>query len=279
MRKIFFLLTASACLFGETFLGALDVDGLNLNKVFSGTKKVAQGMMKVSDKDEIALGREVASYLCARYGLVRDPALTKYVGLVGRTVAQGCDRPEIPYHFGILNTDEVNAYAGPGGYIFITKGLLRGLKDESELAGALGHEIAHVARRHVAKEIQKGNLIQGGVELASAREESPEAFKAVSDFSIKLLFKGFSRGDERESDQKALSYAATAGYTPAGFQNLLNRLAAEKSGETRLKALNKSHPPSSDRARLVQREIETEKWDLSLPANEPRFLAAVAALK
>lgn len=253
---------------------------LDLNKALSGASKIAKGSVKMSDKDEVAVGRETASYLCARFGgLVQDPALTRYVALTGQAMARRAGREGIPYHFGILNTDEVNAYAAPGGYIFITRGLLNFLKNESELAGVLAHEVVHVSQRHVAKAVQKGNLLQGGVELASSGREDSEAFKAVNDFTIKLLFNGMDRKDELESDREALALAASAGYTPAGFHRFLERLSQAKSDENRFKALGKSHPPAADRCRLADAEIRKSNWDLARPSGETRFALQTASLK
>lgn len=261
------------------FASGLDLKKLDMDKVRSGAEKVAKGVTKMSDADEAALGKEVAAYLSARYGLLRNEGLTRYVGLVGKAVARRGDRPYLAYHFGVLDTEEVNAYAAPGGYVFVTKGLLRFVKDESELAGVLAHEIAHVALRHVAREIQKGNLLEGGLELATARKNSPEAFKAVNDFTIQLLFKGFSRQDEAESDRAALDYAARTGYDPAGLGRVLSRMAEGKKDENRFKALNKSHPPAQDRLRTVQEKIAGQSWKAGLVVNDARFTAETVLLR
>ena len=151
---------------------AFDFNDLDLNKVVSGSAKLAQAAIGVSDDDEAKIGREVAANLAARYGLVDDPVKVLYVNLVGRAVVKHCDRSNIPYRFGILRTAEINALAAPGGYIFITEGLLNQLKDESELAGVLAHEITHVVERHVVKAIRQSNLIGAGQDLASASGHS-----------------------------------------------------------------------------------------------------------
>jgi beta-barrel assembly-enhancing protease len=225
------------------------------------------------------VGKDVAAYLCARYGLLRDEAATRYLTLVGRAVARKCDRPELAWHFGLLDTEEVNAYAAPGGYVFVTRGLMRLVKDESELAGVLAHEVAHIAKRHAVKEIQKGNLLQGGIELAAARKDSPEAFKAVSDFTIQLLFKGYARQDEVEADRAAPEYAASSGYDPAGLGRVLARLSEGKKDENRFKALNKSHPPAKDRLKTVADKLSGQSWKAGLVANDARFFAETLSLR
>jgi beta-barrel assembly-enhancing protease len=278
MKKIRLLLGMASLTGALSLASAFDLDNIDVNKAFSGTQKLVKGAFKMSDKDETALGHETASYLCARYGLVKNAALTRYVNLVGRTVANRSERTNIPYRFGILNTDEVNAYAAPGGYIFITKGLLQFVADEAELAGALAHEVGHVAKRHIAREIQKGNLLQGGVELASARKDAPEALKAANDFTVGLLFKGFSRTDEEESDRLGIGYASAAGYDAAGLERVLERMASGKKGENTFLAFDKSHPPAKDRLKVVQQELKRLSADAEKPRNVERFQKQTAAL-
>ncbi|MGQ0645218.1 MAG: M48 family metalloprotease [Elusimicrobiota bacterium] len=280
--RIFRLGTAFACaalVFSTAGAFKLkDMTDLDAGKVLSGSKKVAEGAAGISDKDEEALGRDVAAYLCARYGVYRNAAAHRYVNLVGQAVARRSERPGIVYRFGILNTDEVNAYAAPGGYIFITKGLLRFVEDEAELAGALGHEVAHVAKRHVAKAVRKGKFLEGGIELARARKDNPAALKAASDFTIQLLFRGFDRKDEVEADREGPLYAWRAGYDPAGLERVLERMAAGKKGENAFAALDKSHPPARNRLRVVQGEISSQGWGADRPAQAERFRREMSSL-
>jgi len=127
----------------------------------------AQWRKRVSSTDEVAasditeevrFGREVAARVIARYGLYENLQLMKYVNLVGKVLAMSTNRPELEFRFAVLNTDEINAYAAPGGYIFVTRGALAKMRDEAELAGVLAHEIGHVVEKHVVKELDiKGN--------------------------------------------------------------------------------------------------------------------------
>ncbi|HYA88649.1 MAG TPA: M48 family metalloprotease, partial [Nitrospirota bacterium] len=103
--------------------------------------------------EEVRLGREVAARIIARFGLYDNPELMKYVNLVGNVLAIYAARPELEFHFAILNTDEINGYSAPGGYVFITRGAIANMQDESELAGALAHEIGHVVEKHAVKEL------------------------------------------------------------------------------------------------------------------------------
>jgi len=254
---------------------AVNLKNIDVNKAISGAKKTAKGVAGLSDKDEAALGRDVAGYLCARYGLVRDEKVARYVSLVGQSVARRGGR-DIPYYFGVLDTDEVNAYAAPGGYVFITRGLLKLLSDEAELAGALAHEVAHVAQRHAAKEIKKANLLDGGLDLASAGDARVGNLRAASDFTVGLLFKGFSRKDETAADQAAIRFAADAGYSAQGFARVLDKISAGKKDDNAFKAIGKSHPPAAQRLKSIQPLLAQA---LGGQENAARFAKAMASPK
>src|SRR2546427_12790257 len=119
----------------------------------------------IDKPEEIELGRSVATALGSRYRLLREEPLTRYVALVGTAVAMQSDRPDLRYYFGVLDTDEVNAFAAPGGYVFITRGTLALIRDEATLAGVLGHEIGHIALRHHVETIkdQKKAAVSKGI--------------------------------------------------------------------------------------------------------------------
>src|SRR5262249_13200644 len=144
MNRRFIMVGLSVFAFSS--VRAFDLSNVDLDKVVLGGTKLAKAAEGVSDEEEIKIGRDVAANLAARYGIVEDAAKVKYVNLVGQAVVRQCYRKKIPYHFAILHTAEINALAAPGGYIFITQGLLESLKDESELAGVLAHEVTHVVQ-------------------------------------------------------------------------------------------------------------------------------------
>ena len=148
-----------------------------MQKVVSGGTKLTKAAGGLSDEEEIQLGREVAANLAARYHLVEDAAKVSLCESCGASDCKPLRSQKIPYHFGILHTAEINALAAPGGYVFITEGLLESLKDESELAGVLAHEVTHITRQHIVKAIRQANLLEGGQDLASA------AGKDVSPYS------------------------------------------------------------------------------------------------
>src|SRR3989344_7738075 len=130
----------------------------SLKKVESRQSAPASQLSGQSE-DEIKIGRDVAANVIAQFGLYEDPELTDYVYAVGLKVANSAPKRDIPYRFAVLNSDILNAFAAPGGYIFVTRGLLAALKDESQLACVLAHEVAHITQRHVMKAIQKARLV------------------------------------------------------------------------------------------------------------------------
>jgi predicted Zn-dependent protease len=245
----------------------LDLGDLDMQKVVSGGAKLAQAAGGVSDEDEIQIGREVAANLAARYHLVEDAAKVHYVNLVGQAVVRHCDRQKIPYHFGILHTAEINALAAPGGYVFITQGLLDSLKDESELAGVLAHEVTHITRQHVVKAIRQANLLEGGKDLASATGKDMSQYSQLSDFSVNLLSNGLSRDDELEADKLGTVLAAKAGYDAYGLRRSIQSLAAKEKADLFLAHFNKTHPPAADRLKVIDETIHKNH----LPANGQRL--------
>ena len=205
------------------------------------------------DAVEIKVGREVAANLAARYGLVEDPAKVRYVTMVGLALASHSARKKIPYHFGILHTSEINAYAAPGGYIFITEGLLNRLKDESELAGILAHKVTHVVHRHIFKAMQQANLVVKAQDTTAAANSQ---LAQLSDFSINLLNKGLSRQDELDADKGGTLLAARVGYDPKGLRRSIESLAAMPQADLFLGQYKKTHPAFSDRLRIIDRTIQ-----------------------
>jgi predicted Zn-dependent protease len=140
-------------------------------------KNVGKAVKDIDEPEEISIGRDVASRLLGAAPLVPDPGLQRYVNHVGRWLAAQSERPDLPWHFGVLDSPNVNAFAVPGGTIFITKGLLDKMRSEAELAGVLGHEIVHVLRKHQLKAIQKGaqSALAGDAMSAALRDRAGPA--------------------------------------------------------------------------------------------------------
>jgi predicted Zn-dependent protease len=250
---------------------AFDLNNLDMDKVASGGSKLFKAAAGVSDADEQKIGREVAANLAARYGLVEDADKVRYINLIGQAIVKKCSRSNIPYHFAILKSKEINALAAPGGYIFVTQGLLDTLQDESELSGVLAHEVSHVTQRHIVKAMRKANLMGAGVDFASAANPNAAAqLSQVSDFSINMLSNGLSRGDELEADQLGTVLAAKTGYDPVGLRNSIQRLG-DKGDTSALSHFNKTHPPSADRLKAIDKTLASNHLTDSGPRLADRF--------
>ncbi|MCM2279220.1 MAG: M48 family metalloprotease [Oligoflexia bacterium] len=205
-------------------------------------------------KEEKEVGRQMAAKLAGTLGSHdSDDKLLRYLNLVGNTVAAKANRPELAYRFGILKSEEINAFATPGGYIFVTMGLLREVRSEDELAGVLGHEIAHVTERHMYKEIMPKREVSAGETLSRmlSRGGADLGFsigKIVNQGIETLLEKGLGQEKEHEADQGGSLLCAAAGYDPLALQTFLTRL---QSRATTVK-VSKTHPPFPARLQALQ---------------------------
>ena len=233
---------------------------------------------------EITFGRAIAARILGQYKGYNDSELTKYVNLVGLSLARNTNRPELEYHFMVLNTGDVNAYAAPGGYIFITKGALQLMKDESELAGVLSHEISHVTEKHVVKELNiKGDddsVMTGLAELVGGKTESARAvFSQAVERGLDLIFKNdYKREDEMQADRTAVSICALDQYDPAGLARYLERISTIK-GKLPEKS-DDSHPTFATRIAQINGVIKRDGIEaMGLSTNESRFSAAVKNIK
>ena len=194
--------------------------------------------------------------IVARYGgLVRDEAITKRVNLIGKSLAYYSARPELTYRFGVLNSDTVNAFSAPGGYIFITRGLYDLLENDDELAGALAHEITHITERHALNIIRRQDFVEGGIGLGGqfggtgGKQAEAVYSSGVGKIATTLFQTGFSQTQEFTADKKGSQLAATVGYAPGGLKNCLEAL--QKNGSKTRAAMFPTHPPLKDRiARL-----------------------------
>ena len=235
---------------------AFDFSNLDVNKVVSGSAKLVKATVGLSDEEEIKVGRDVASNLAARYGLDEDPLKLHYLNLIGQAVVRHCSRKDIPYHFGILKSSEINAMATPGGYVFVTDGLLAFVKDESELAGVLAHEVSHITQKHIAKAIRQANLLGAGQDAAAAAGKDVSQYGQLSDFTINLMSNGLSRGDELEADQLGTVLAAKVGYDATGLRHSVERLGKKEANDAALARFNKTHPSAHDRLIAIDQALQ-----------------------
>lgn len=209
--------------------------------------------------DEITIGREMASKLYGTYGQYESDAnKVKYLNLIGQSMTREVGRTEITFRVGILDTDELNAFATPGGYILLTKGLLKLVQNEEELAGVIAHEIGHINYKHLYKsvapkrDVSVGETLTRIISLGKA-DMGASLIKSVQEGMNTLLDHGLKPELEYEADQSAVTYTWSTGYSHMAYLNLLQRLS--KSVDTKAQVL-KTHPSFSDRLNALNQFIK-----------------------
>jgi predicted Zn-dependent protease len=211
--------------------------------------------LTITEADEIKLGQSVSEKVRARYGVVQDPAVHRYVTLVGAVLAEASSRPNLPWTFIVLDTDGVNAFAAPGGFVHITRGALGLINSEAELAGVLAHEITHVTEKHTIKAIQKGKMIQLG---ANETLGDKKVFSALVDKTTDLVMAGFGRNEELEADRNGLKLANGVGYAPGGLGAFLTRLSERNKSSSEKQGLFASHPEMQERLDKLSKQIASD---------------------
>ncbi len=237
-------------------------DAIDFRRIQQGLRLVS-ALIPISDQDEIRLGRGVAARVISRFGIDYNLGATYYLNLLGSTIAQRSDRPDIPYHFAILDTDDVNAYACPGGFVFVTRGALNMVQDEAELAAVLSHEIAHVTERHIVKTLQHSRVMKIGAQVAvDAFTKGGPLFDKMINTATDSLFKGLKKGDEYDADRKAIAYLDRTGYDYPAMFDVLNLLdQRRKTGQA--KVLTKTHPSPASRTSKLRKAMR------KLPLDRP----------
>jgi beta-barrel assembly-enhancing protease len=243
---------------------------LKLDKVVKRAEQLRD--LQVTQDEELQLGTEVSARVRDRYGVVQDEAVHRYVTLVGTLLVKKSPRPGLPFRFIVLDTDGVNAFAAPGGFIHITRGALGLMSSESELAGVLAHEISHVTEKHTIRAIQKNKVIQ--ITADESITKNPAIWHKLVDATSDLVMAGFGRGEELESDREGLAIADAAGYAPRGLGEFLRRLEARNQSSTGKQGLFASHPEMSERLETIDREIRARKY-ASAAVLSGRFKAAI----
>lgn len=210
----------------------------------TGLVAAARGTSK---EEEIAIGRQIAGNLLGAAPLVKDEGLQKYVNQVGRWVALQSERPDLPWHFGVIESTDINAFAAPGGYIFVTRGLYGLLGSEAELAGVLAHEIGHVIRQHHLKLLQQSRLIDVGGKLLSKQAGDNSAVQKVIGSGAEVAARSLDKGAEFEADRIAVVLCTRAGYEPYAFPEVLQLIGHFAKDEGSVALLFKTHPQPDDR--------------------------------
>ena len=245
------LLTISGC--GKNGLNADLVGDVIGGRNGQYAKAIGHGAnaAAISEKDEDALGQSAAVALTNRYGVYDDPKLLKYVTLVGLTVASASPNPNANYVFGILNTEEANASSGPNGYILITHGLIRQMKDEAELAGVLAHEIGHVSSHDGLHQVQNAELRTGAAQAVNASTGAGQYINAGVDVLTK---QAYTQPQEFDADKTGVRIMSAAGYDGQSYLRLLQRLRAA-GGSSGSSTLMSTHPGLDARIQHVEAQL------------------------
>ncbi len=243
---------------------------LNINRLIDAGKSVLKATTEISEPEEISIGRDMAARLLGAAPLAADEQLQRYVNQVGRWLALQTERPDLPWQFGVLEAPQLNAFAVPGGTIFVTRGLVQRMRSEAELAGVLAHEIAHVLQKHHLKAIQKSAQtgLAGEALTHALRNQRPEARDKLIGFGTEMYSRGLDKSDELEADRLGVVIAARAGYDTYGLPAVLQTLQAMNAQDSALALMFKTHPSPADRLNALS---ETMQPTLDRHAGQPQL--------
>jgi len=240
--------------------------------------------LNVTDEEERKIGEDVSLKIRDRFGVVQDPAIHKYVTLVGTLLARQSERPNLAWTFIVLDTDGVNAFASPGGIIHITRGALGLIQNEAELAGVLGHEIGHVAHKHTVNAIRKNKAVQLGTNETLANR-GPFLDKIANKAYEMVLENKFDRGDEMDADKEGVALAEKLGYAPGALGQFLTRLDDRNKDQPAQNGLFASHPETKERIETI-RKLAGAKTGVMVEARykanvkyEPTPVTAIATVE
>ncbi len=241
-----------------------------IGKVLRQAQQVHQEFT-FTDAEEEQLGSDISARLRDKYGVVQDRAVHRYVTLVGSVLAQASSRPTLKWTFIVLDTDAVNAFAAPGGFVHITRGALALLQNEAELADVLAHEISHVTAKHTLRSIQKSKGIE-----AIAQSSRSEFLSQVGQRAYDAVVQNsFDRGDEMEADRLGVTLADSVGYAPTGLGAFLERLADRNRGLTDRSGMFASHPETKIRLDGLAKTIASNNLNAAALV-AARYHAAIA---
>lgn len=212
----------------------------------------------ISQQQEIQMGQEYAQQINAQLPIVQDPELNRYINVLGDSIARLTSRSDLNWHFFIVDAQEVNAFAVPGGYVYVNRGLIQRTDQMDELAGVLGHEIGHVVRRHTVKQMEKAQGANVGVTLACILTSicNSQIAGAAINIAGGAVFARFSRQDEAEADNEGFNNVVRAGISPVGMVTMFRKLLEERKNRPGgVEAWFLTHPLEEDRITAVQARI------------------------
>jgi predicted Zn-dependent protease len=227
--------------------------------MLTGTLVVSLSACSVSEDQEVAIGRQNAAQVDSQLPIVHDPVIANYVQQVGMAIASRTSRADLDWHFFVVDSKEVNAFALPGGFVYVNRGLIDRAEKLDELAGALGHEIGHVVRRHSVQQMEKaqGANVAVGLTCTLTRLCNSGVAQAAIQVGGAALFARYSRQDEAQADSEAVMNVVRAGIDPDGIPVLFERLIEERRrSPQRIEVFFATHPLEEDRITATRREID-----------------------
>ena len=242
----------------------------------------------ITPEQEYYIGRSVGATIASQYKIYNNDEANGYLNMVGQSVSRYSDMPETfkGYHFLILDTDEINAFAAPGGFIFISRGMIRLCQTEDDLAAVCAHEVGHVQLRHAVGAIKSSRLTSALTTLAVEGSKSfggeqlaqlTEAFEgSITDITKTMMNSGYARGQEREADKVAILILKRMGYMQASLPNVLTRMA--KVLETDHRGFGATHPPADVRVKELQPLIDDTQTPVPTSVRQKRFARAISTI-
>lgn len=250
---------------------SLDLGGFDPLKVTDLLTKGVKSFSDIPEDKEIQIGKDLSAGLLGATPLVDDAVVQSYVNQLGRWLAFQTERPDLPWTFAVIDTDTVNAFAAPGGYVFVTRGLFLMLRNEAELAGVIGHEISHVLRRHHLVAIGKQMRASLATDVTGMLVDyDSEMVDALVGAGMELYAKGLDREDEFEADRMGVVVAARSGYDAYGLPAMLMTLNARSEYDQNLSFLFSTHPPTVDRLGKLDQEMQGRMDQYSGAAGQTR---------
>src|SRR3954470_16035007 len=235
----------------------------------------------VSESQEIQMGQEASKDVAQSIGLYKDQAVQSYVADLGKRMAAESERPNLPWEFHIVEDASVNAFALPGGFIYVTRGLLASINDEAELATVVGHEIGHVTNRHSVQQISKQELAQIGLGVGSIVSSDIARFGQLASAGLSVLFLKYSRDAENQADQAGFRYALNQNYDVREMSKVFETLdrLSQSSGGGKLPEWLATHPSPGNRIEHIEKMLDTVKADPSKgQVNRDQFLQRVQGI-
>ncbi|MDD5057343.1 MAG: M48 family metalloprotease [Sideroxydans sp.] len=249
----------------------LNTDVPQINPKLVEAVNVVKEARGPDEEEEIAIGRQISGNLLGAAPLVKDAKLQKYVNQVGEWVASQSERPDLPWHFGVIQSEDVNAFAAPGGYVFVTLGLYRLLQNEADLAGVLGHEIGHVIRKHHLKILQQSQLVDAGGKLLSRQVGGDDKIQNLIGNGAEIVARGLDKDAEFEADRIGVVLATRAGYDAYGLPGVLQQIGHFAKDDGSIALLFKTHPLPDDRLDKLDSAMEDRFDRIKGQTLEKRF--------